>query len=84
MPFGLHKAPATFQRMVNSVLRDSSLSYIDDIVVFSQSVEQHLLHLGRVFQLLFEISQNTNADGLSRSGVEMSTMSSKIESPPTF
>ena len=55
MPFGLHNAPATFQRMVNSVLRDCSQfaqSYIDDIVIFSQSWGQHLLHLERVFQLL--------------------------------
>ena len=38
MPFGLHGAPATFQRMINHVLRDCcsfARAYIDDIVVFS-------------------------------------------------
>lgn len=40
MPFGLHSAPATFQRMVNTVLRSCfqfAQAYIDDIVAFSQS-----------------------------------------------
>ena len=40
MPFGLHSALATFQRMINYVLRDSwtfARAYIDDIVVFSNS-----------------------------------------------
>lgn len=48
MPFGLHSAPATFQRMINHVLRDCcnfARAYIDDIVVFSSSREEHLTHL---------------------------------------
>ena len=52
MPFGLHNAPATFQRMMNKVLRDCSAfskSYIDDVVVFSQTWEEHLQPLRAVF-----------------------------------
>ena len=48
MPFGLHNAPATFQRMINHVLRDCwsfSRAYLDDIVIFSRSWEEHLIHL---------------------------------------
>lgn len=55
MPFGLHSAPATFQRMVNSVLRHCSQfaqAYIDDIVIFSQSCEEHLDHLEGVLGCL--------------------------------
>ena len=40
MPFGLHSAPATFQRLMNQVLRDCQSFagvYIDDIVVYSSS-----------------------------------------------
>lgn len=53
MPFGLQGAAATFQRLVDQVLRglDScAAAYIDDIVIFSESWEQHLEHLTEVFE----------------------------------
>ena len=40
MPFGLHSAPATFQRMINYVLPDweqFSCAYLDDVVIFSRT-----------------------------------------------
>lgn len=40
MPFGLHSAPATFQRLMNYVLRSCepySKAYIDDLAVYSQT-----------------------------------------------
>ena len=55
MPFGLHSAPATFQRMVNTVLRSCfpfARAYIDDIVIFSQSYQDHLFHLEAVLSCL--------------------------------
>ena len=55
MPFGLHNAPATFQRTMNHILRDCqefSGAYIDDIVIFSRSWEEHLRHLQEVFHRL--------------------------------
>ena len=55
MPFGLHSAPATFQRMINHTLRDCwpfARAYIDDIVIFSRSWEEHLVHLQGVFTCL--------------------------------
>lgn len=48
LPFGLHSAHATFQRMMNHILRDCqsfSGAYIDDVVVFSKRWEEHLKHL---------------------------------------
>ena len=51
MPFGLHTAPATFQRLMNWVLkkcRGFAQSYIDDVVVYSNSWEEHLQHLREV------------------------------------
>ena len=57
MPFGLHSAPATFQRMINHVLRDCwsfARAYIDDIVIFSSSWEEHLDHLCKVLSCLQE------------------------------
>ena len=55
MPFGLHTAPATFQRLMNQVLKECqgfSQSYIDDLVVYSKSREEHLQHLRKVFRCL--------------------------------
>ncbi|KAJ8370954.1 hypothetical protein SKAU_G00109820 [Synaphobranchus kaupii] len=47
VPFGLTNAPAVFQGMVNDVLRDllgkSVFVYIDDILIFSQSPQEHVL-----------------------------------------
>lgn len=45
MPFGLHGAPATFQRLVDEVLRGAdgyAAAYIDDTVVFSEMWEDHV------------------------------------------
>lgn len=53
MSFGLHGAPATFQRLVDEVLRgaeDYAAAYIDDIVIFSRTWEEHVQHLADVFQ----------------------------------
>ena len=55
MPFGLHSAPATFQRMINHTLRDCwqfARAYIDDIVIFSWLWEEHLTHSQKVFSCL--------------------------------
>ncbi len=54
MQFGLHSAPATFQWMINKVLRGCqsyAKAYIDNIVIFSQTREEHLDHLKKLFRL---------------------------------
>jgi len=60
MPFGLHNAPASFQRMINHVLSDCwsfARAYIDDIVIFSRSWEEHFIHLHKVLNSLKEVQQ---------------------------
>lgn len=55
MPFGLHEAPATFQRLVNTILRPCegfTLAYLDDIVIYSRTWAEHLNHLRQVFGIL--------------------------------
>ena len=58
MPFGLTNTPAVFQSLVNDVLRDmlnhSVFVYLDDILIFSKSVEEHRIHVRQVLQRLLE------------------------------
>ena len=58
MPFGLTNAPAVFQSLVNDVLRDmlnhSVFVYLDDILIFFKSVEEHRIHVRQVLQRLLE------------------------------
>ena len=57
MPFGLQGAPSTFQRMMDSLLvgmQDFAAAYLDDLVIFSRSWPEHMLHLRRVLQKLRE------------------------------
>ena len=50
---GLCNAPSTFQRLMEAVLRDlnwnSCLIYLDDVIVFSDTFDNHLIHLKQVF-----------------------------------
>ena len=51
MPFGLRNVPAVFQQLVEIVLCDCrkfAAAYIDDIVIFSDTWEEHLTHLREV------------------------------------
>jgi hypothetical protein len=56
LPFGLCNAPGTFQRLMNDVFRQYLdkfvLVYLDDILVYSKTPDEHLDHLQRVFSLL--------------------------------
>ena len=56
MPFGLMNAPATFQRLMNTVFGDMHLSelliYLDDVIIFSSTLEEHLKRLEHVFTRL--------------------------------
>nr|XP_025035341.1 uncharacterized protein LOC112544063 [Pelodiscus sinensis] len=63
MPFGLHGAAATFQRLMNQVLRehqDYAAAYIDDIVIFSESWEEHLGHITNVLGALRKAGLTAN------------------------
>ena len=57
MLFGLKNAPPTFQRYMSLVLKDCvgfCEVYMDDIIIYSESVEEHLKHVKKVFQTLQE------------------------------
>ncbi|GFS91746.1 retrovirus-related Pol polyprotein from transposon 297 [Trichonephila clavipes] len=66
MPFGLRNAPATFQRLIDkfrSGLKDVfALSYLDDIIVLSETFEKHLEDLEKVFERLSIFKLHANRD----------------------
>ena len=51
VPFGLAQAPAYFQKLINDVLRgcDFAMGYLDDIIIYSRSEQEHLEHLEEIF-----------------------------------
>ena len=54
MPMGLKNAPSEFQNIMNNILNPYAkfaLVYIDDVLIFSESIEQHLKHI-RIFKNL--------------------------------
>ncbi|GFU73327.1 retrovirus-related Pol polyprotein from transposon 17.6 [Trichonephila clavipes] len=65
MPFGLCNAPATFERMMDNLLRHFKwtmcLCYLDDIIVFSETFEDHLIRLGLVLKCLQEAGLELNS-----------------------
>ena len=56
MPFGLCNAPATFQRIMNDLLRNGLdkfvLVFLDDILIYSRTKEEHLQHIKAVLDKL--------------------------------
>ncbi|KAL0185465.1 hypothetical protein M9458_021162, partial [Cirrhinus mrigala] len=56
MPFGLCNSPAAFQHFINDVLRDMlgrwCYAYLDDILIYSKTLEEHTQHVRAVLQRL--------------------------------
>ena len=57
LPFGLKTAPAIFQRILSNILRkyrltDFAVNYIDDILIFSKSFDEHIHHLTQLFEAI--------------------------------
>ncbi|GBG69398.1 hypothetical protein CBR_g4091 [Chara braunii] len=56
MPFGLSNAPGTFQHAMNQIFHDYLdkfvIAYLNDILIFSKTAEEHVAHLDKVLSLL--------------------------------
>ena len=54
VPFGLAQAPAYFQELMTGILKNFSfaIAYLDDIIIFSKTPQEHLSHIRQVFEKL--------------------------------
>ncbi|CAH8533730.1 unnamed protein product [Schistosoma turkestanicum] len=64
MPFGLRNAAQTFQRFIDSIVRDFDFVhvYIDDLVIASTNVDEHYQHLKLLFRRLSDNGILINPD----------------------
>lgn len=76
MPFGLSTAPATFQRLMHIAFKNENwekcLIYLDDVLIFGRSAEEHLARLKAVLQRVREA-------GLKLSPAKCTFMEQKVE-----
>jgi len=56
MPFGLTGAPGSFQAYINDIIRECldrfAIAYMDDILIYSNSLQEHILHVCNILQKL--------------------------------
>ena len=54
VPFGLAQAPAYFQELMTGILKNFNfaIAYLDDIIIFSKTFQEHLSHIRMVFKKL--------------------------------
>ncbi|GBG84348.1 hypothetical protein CBR_g38319 [Chara braunii] len=66
MPFGLCNAPSTFQHAMNRIIHDYLdkfvVVYLDDILIFSRSAEEHAEHVDKVLSLLRQHKYKINSE----------------------
>ncbi|BES91012.1 Retrotransposon protein [Nesidiocoris tenuis] len=59
MPFGIKVAPAVFQNAISGIIKRNGLSeftanYLDDLLIFSRTFDEHLVHIQRLITAVFE------------------------------
>jgi transposase InsO family protein len=77
MPFGVKVAPSVFQRVLSSIihkygLADFVVNYLDDLLVFSKTFEEHMTHVQRLIDAIF-------AEGFRLNFKKCSFASSRIQ-----
>ena len=67
LPFGIHSAPPSFQRLMRRVLevplREGWCQvYLDDILIFSKTEDDHKMHVARILELLADANMRIRVD----------------------
>ncbi|CAF4543626.1 unnamed protein product [Rotaria sp. Silwood2] len=66
LPQGITNGPATFQRVINHILGPArwkyALAYIDDVIIYSKTFEEHLSHLNEICTILKNARFRLNPD----------------------
>ena len=82
VPFSLCSAPATFSRLMDRVLAslhwETCLFYLDDIIVFAATWEEHLIHLRQVFKRLRHAKLKLSADKCTFAAREVSYLGHRV------
>ena len=82
MPYGLCNSPATFQRVMDTIMADLDykvlLTYIDDIIVFSKDLTTHLQRLELVFSALQEGHLKVKPSKVKLMRTEVSVLGYKV------
>ena len=82
VPFGLCNAPATFSRLMDRVLAglhwETCLFYLDDIIVFSSTWEEHLARLREVFEKLRHAKLKLGATKCTFAAKEVSYLGHRV------
>lgn len=82
MPPGLRNATQTFQRHMDNILRgiDFAACYIDDLIIFSDTIEAHQNHLEAIFKILSENHLTINSSKCRFGQTEVTYLGYKITS----
>nr|CAN63369.1 hypothetical protein VITISV_016446 [Vitis vinifera] len=82
MPFGLTNAPATFCTLMNKIfhpyLDKFVVVYLDDIVIYSNTLKEHVEHLRKVFKILRQIELYVKKEKCSFAKKEVSFLGHRI------
>ena len=82
MPFGLTGAPATFQREMNRILfpliGKCVFNFIDDILIYSKTVEEHIQHIKQVLAIFKEHKLKINIEKCHFMQTEVEVLGHKI------
>ena len=71
VPFRLAQAPAYFQELMTGILKDFpfAIAYLDDIIIFSRTPQEHLVHICMVFEKLRTANLSMKKSKCSTTGI---------------